>query len=166
MARKFPLLITLAHFFVSWEKNPHQLSCRVQGYVLLSINTLSQRAKKTPMLWLERLKFLSALCCREYLCRPCPSIPLAGTFNSFKDFYLFILLNLAEWAQSREALIIVPVPWMSLIKPVMAKRDLQGLKATMACAFLDRCSLNIINCELAIFICYVQVDSRLHKKII
>merc|ERR1712115_540999 len=44
------------------------------------------------------------------------------------------ILNLAQWPVSRDAL--VNADTVDVIKPIMAEGDLQGLKATMACAFL------------------------------
>jgi len=61
--------------------------------------------------------------------------PSRWTSNSLEDFSLFVILNLAQWPQSREALISAGA--VDVIKPIMAEGDLQGLKATMACAFLD-----------------------------
>jgi len=51
-----------------------------------------------------------------------------------EDFSLFVILNLAQWPVSRQALIDAGA--IDVIKPIMAEGDLQGLKATMACAFL------------------------------
>ena len=61
--------------------------------------------------------------------------PSRWTSNSLEDFSLFVILNLAQWPVSREALIEVGA--VDVIKPIMAEGDLQGLKATMACAFLE-----------------------------
>jgi len=61
--------------------------------------------------------------------------PSRWTSNSLEDFSLFVILNLAQWPQSREALINAGA--VDVITPIMAEGDLQGLKATMACAFLD-----------------------------
>jgi hypothetical protein len=61
--------------------------------------------------------------------------PSRWTSNSLEDFSLFVILNLAQWPQSREALISAGA--VDVIKPIMTEGDLQGLKATMACAFLD-----------------------------
>lgn len=60
--------------------------------------------------------------------------PSRWTSNSLEDFSLFVILNLAQWPVSREALINSGA--VDVIKPIMAEGDLQGLKATMACAFL------------------------------
>ena len=60
--------------------------------------------------------------------------PSRWTSNSLEDFSLFVILNLAQWPVSREALIKAGA--IDVIKPIMAEGDLQGLKATMACAFL------------------------------
>ncbi|KAL9185445.1 hypothetical protein ACHAXT_003222 [Thalassiosira profunda] len=60
--------------------------------------------------------------------------PGRWTSNSLEDFSLFVILNLAQWPGSREALIEAGA--IDVIKPIMAEGDLQGLKATMACAFL------------------------------
>ena len=61
--------------------------------------------------------------------------PSRWTSNSLEDFSLFVILNLAQWPVSREALINAGA--VDVIKPIMAEGDLQGLKATMACAFLN-----------------------------
>jgi len=61
--------------------------------------------------------------------------PSRWTSNSLEDFSLFVILNLAQWPVSRDALIQVGA--VDVIKNIMAEGDLQGLKATMACAFLD-----------------------------
>eukprot|EP00537_Pseudo-nitzschia_pungens_P003374 CAMPEP_0172365510 /NCGR_PEP_ID=MMETSP1060-20121228/10105_1 /TAXON_ID=37318 /ORGANISM="Pseudo-nitzschia pungens, Strain cf. cingulata" /LENGTH=544 /DNA_ID=CAMNT_0013088839 /DNA_START=99 /DNA_END=1733 /DNA_ORIENTATION=- len=61
--------------------------------------------------------------------------PSRWTSNSLEDFSLFVILNLAQWPQSRESLIQAGA--VDVIKSIMAEGDLQGLKATMACAFLD-----------------------------
>merc|ERR1712161_171285 len=61
--------------------------------------------------------------------------PSRWTSNSLEDFSLFVILNLAQWPQSREALINAGA--VDVITLIMAEGDLQGLKATMACAFLD-----------------------------
>lgn len=60
--------------------------------------------------------------------------PSRWTSNSLEDFSLFVILNLAQWPVSRDALIQVGA--VDVIKNIMAEGDLQGLKATMACAFL------------------------------
>ncbi len=60
--------------------------------------------------------------------------PSRWTSNSLEDFSLFVILNLAQWAGSRGALIDAGAT--NVVKPIMAEGDLQGLKATMACAFL------------------------------
>ena len=60
--------------------------------------------------------------------------PSRWTSNSLEDFSLFVILNLAQWPVSRETLINAGA--VDVIKPIMAEGDLQGLKATMACAFL------------------------------
>jgi len=61
--------------------------------------------------------------------------PSRWTSNSLEDFSLFVILNLAQWPGSREALMKSGA--VDVVKPVMAEGDLQGLKATMACAFLE-----------------------------
>jgi hypothetical protein len=61
--------------------------------------------------------------------------PSRWTSNSLEDFSLFVILNLAQWPVSRDALISAGA--VEVIKPIMAEGDLQGLKATMACAFLE-----------------------------
>lgn len=61
--------------------------------------------------------------------------PSRWTSNSLEDFSLFVVLNLAQWEGAKQALLDAHT--VSVIKPYMAEGDLQGLKATMACAFLD-----------------------------
>ncbi|KAL3942040.1 MAG: hypothetical protein SGBAC_003701 [Bacillariaceae sp.] len=61
--------------------------------------------------------------------------PSRWTSHSVEDFSLFIILNLAQWPGSREALTNAGA--VDAVTPIMAEGDLQGLKATMACAFLD-----------------------------
>jgi len=61
--------------------------------------------------------------------------PSRWTSNSLEDFSLFVILNLAQWPVSREALIQAGA--VDVIKNIMSEGDLQGLKATMASAFLD-----------------------------
>lgn len=61
--------------------------------------------------------------------------PSRWTSNSLEDFSLFVILNLAQWPVSRDALI--QAGSVDVIKNIMSEGDLQGLKATMACAFLD-----------------------------
>ena len=56
------------------------------------------------------------------------------TSNSLEDFSLFVVLNLAQWPAARPALLDAGT--VDAIRPLMAEGDLQGLKATMACAFL------------------------------
>eukprot|EP00978_Attheya_sp_CCMP212_P022513 scaffold67214_cov53-Attheya_sp.AAC.2 len=60
--------------------------------------------------------------------------PSRWTSNSLEDFSLFVILNLAQWPISKEALIDAGAT--NVVKPIMNEGDLQGLKATMACAFL------------------------------
>lgn len=60
--------------------------------------------------------------------------PSRWTSNSLEDFSLFVILNLAQWSGSRDALISAGA--VDVIKPIMGEGDLQGLKATMACSFL------------------------------
>ena len=60
--------------------------------------------------------------------------PTRWTSNSLEDFSLFVILNLAQWPVSRDALIQAGA--VDVVKPIMSEGDLQGLKATMACAFL------------------------------
>lgn len=60
--------------------------------------------------------------------------PSRWTSNSLEDFSLFVILNLAQWPVSRETLVNAGA--VDVVKPIMAEGDLQGLKATMACAFL------------------------------
>lgn len=61
--------------------------------------------------------------------------PSRWTSNSLEDFSLFVVLNLAQWNGSKKTLIDAGT--VDVIKPMMSEGDLQGLKATMACAFLD-----------------------------
>jgi len=63
------------------------------------------------------------------------SPPSRWTSNSLEDFSLFVVLNLAQWSGSKKALVNSGA--VDIVKPIMAEGDLQGLKATMACAFLD-----------------------------
>ena len=60
--------------------------------------------------------------------------PTRWTSNSLEDFSLFVILNLAQWPVSKDAL--TQAGAVDVIKPIMSEGDLQGLKATMACAFL------------------------------
>lgn len=60
--------------------------------------------------------------------------PSRWTSNSLEDFSLFVILNLAQWESSKDAL--AKAGAVDVVKPIMAEGDLQGLKATMACAFL------------------------------
>jgi len=61
--------------------------------------------------------------------------PSRWTSNSLEDFSLFVVLNLAQWNGSKAAL--VDAETVKVIRPMMSEGDLQGLKATMACAFLE-----------------------------
>jgi hypothetical protein len=61
--------------------------------------------------------------------------PNRWTSNSLEDFSLFVVLNLAQWAGSKNTLMDAGA--VEVIKPIMTEGDLQGLKATMACAFLE-----------------------------
>eukprot|EP00594_Rhizosolenia_setigera_P015512 CAMPEP_0178959964 /NCGR_PEP_ID=MMETSP0789-20121207/12638_1 /TAXON_ID=3005 /ORGANISM="Rhizosolenia setigera, Strain CCMP 1694" /LENGTH=525 /DNA_ID=CAMNT_0020643135 /DNA_START=93 /DNA_END=1670 /DNA_ORIENTATION=- len=61
--------------------------------------------------------------------------PSRWTSNSLEDFSLFVILNLSQWPVSKEALQRADA--VDVIKPIMTEGDLQGLKATMSCAFLD-----------------------------
>jgi hypothetical protein len=63
------------------------------------------------------------------------SPPSCWTSNSLEDFSLFVILNLSQWPGSKDALVSAGA--LDVIKSIMAEEDLQGLKATMACAFLD-----------------------------
>jgi len=63
------------------------------------------------------------------------SPPSRWTSNSVEDFSLFVVLNLSQYPGSKDALVSAGA--FDVIKPIMAEGDLQGLKATMACAFLD-----------------------------
>jgi len=60
--------------------------------------------------------------------------PSRWTSNSLEDFSLFVILNLAQWPVSKDALVNAGA--VDVIKPIMSEGDLQGLKATMACSFL------------------------------
>lgn len=66
--------------------------------------------------------------------RNASSPPGRWTSNSLEDFSLFVVLNLAQWPVSRQALIDAGA--VDVVRPIMAEGDLQGLKATMSCAFL------------------------------
>jgi hypothetical protein len=66
--------------------------------------------------------------------RNASSPPGRWTSNSLEDFSLFVILNLAQWPVSRQALIDAGA--VDVVRPIMSDTDLQGLKATMACAFL------------------------------
>ena len=57
------------------------------------------------------------------------------TSNPLEDFSLFVVLDLAQWPVSNEAR--AKAGAVDVVKPIMSEGDLQGLKATMACAFLD-----------------------------
>jgi len=61
--------------------------------------------------------------------------PSRWTSNSLEDFSLFVILNLAQWSGAQKALIDAGA--VDVIKTIMAEGDLQGLKATMSCAFLE-----------------------------
>ena len=56
------------------------------------------------------------------------------TSNSIEDFSLYIILNLAQWPVVKE--VLVNINAIDIVKPIMAHGNLQGLKATMACALL------------------------------
>ena len=60
--------------------------------------------------------------------------PSRWTSNSLEDFSLFVILNLAQWPVSKEALVSAGA--VDTIKTIMVEGDLQGLKATMASALL------------------------------
>jgi hypothetical protein len=55
--------------------------------------------------------------------------------NEKDDFALFALLHLAEWPVSREVLLRANAK--EILRPIMLEGGSQGLKATMACAFLN-----------------------------
>jgi len=61
--------------------------------------------------------------------------PSRWTSNSLEDFSLFVILNLAQWPGAKSAL--KEAGAVDVIKPIMSEGDLQGLKATMSCAFLQ-----------------------------
>jgi hypothetical protein len=61
---------------------------------------------------------------------PCQWLP-----NEKEDFALFALLHLAEWPVSRE--ILLRANAKEILRPLMLEGGSQGLKATMACAFLN-----------------------------
>ncbi|KAI2501423.1 hypothetical protein MHU86_13013 [Fragilaria crotonensis] len=54
--------------------------------------------------------------------------------NSIEDFSLFVILHLSQWPETHEALHKAGA--LEVIQPLMLCGKLQGLKATMACAFL------------------------------
>jgi len=60
--------------------------------------------------------------------------PSRWTSNSLEDFSLFVVLNLAQWPISKEALLEAGA--IDAVKPIMSEGDLQGLKATVSCALL------------------------------
>jgi hypothetical protein len=60
--------------------------------------------------------------------------PSHWTSNSLEDYSLFIILELSQWPVSREALIRAGA--LDVIKSIMSEGGRQGLKATLACAFL------------------------------
>jgi len=66
--------------------------------------------------------------------RNASSPPSRWTSNSLEDFSLFVILNLAQWPVSRQALIDAGA--VDVVRPILAEGDIQGLKATMSCAFL------------------------------
>lgn len=72
-------------------------------------------------------------CVVEYI-RATTAPPSRWTSNSLEDFSLFVILNLSQWPVSKDALLYCDA--VDAIKGIMAEGDLQGLKATMACAFL------------------------------
>jgi hypothetical protein len=61
---------------------------------------------------------------------PCEWAP-----NEKEDFALFALLHLTEWPVSRE--ILLRAKAKDIFRPLMLEGGSQGLKATMACAFLN-----------------------------
>jgi len=61
--------------------------------------------------------------------------PSRWTSNSLEDFSLFVILNLAQWDGAKQSLMDAGA--VDVIKPIMGEGDLQGLKATMSCAFLE-----------------------------
>mmetsp|Transcript_7699 Transcript_7699/g.8969 ORF Transcript_7699/g.8969 Transcript_7699/m.8969 type:complete len:316 (+) Transcript_7699:391-1338(+) len=75
-------------------------------------------------------------CVVEYIRDSAPSVS-SWKNNHLGDGCLFIVLHLAEWPESRDALTRADA--IGVIKPILvtARGDIQGLIATMACAFLD-----------------------------
>ena len=61
--------------------------------------------------------------------------PSRCTSISIEDFSFFVVLNLAQWNGSKT--VLVDAKTVKVIRPMMSEGDLQGLKATMACAFLE-----------------------------
>mmetsp|Transcript_22124 Transcript_22124/g.27140 ORF Transcript_22124/g.27140 Transcript_22124/m.27140 type:complete len:526 (+) Transcript_22124:128-1705(+) len=59
------------------------------------------------------------------------------TSNSLEDFSLFVILNLAQWSGAKKALVDAGAVEVIKSMSIMNESDLQGLKATMACAFLE-----------------------------
>jgi len=60
--------------------------------------------------------------------------PNLWTNNSLEEFSLFVILNLAQWSGSKEALLSAGAA--DVIKPIVAEGYLQGLAVTMATALL------------------------------
>jgi len=84
-------------------------------------------------------------CVIDYI-RASTTCPSRWTSNSVEDFSLFVVLNLSEWpGSSRDALVRAGATYV--IQPIIAAAaaevgfTIQGLKATMACAFLDAGSI-------------------------
>ena len=81
-------------------------------------------------------------CVVEYIRASTSSASFRWTNNSLEDFSLFIVLNLAKWPESRDALSRADA--IGVIQPILVTAEgdfyndtIQGLKATMACAFLN-----------------------------
>ena len=61
--------------------------------------------------------------------------PSRWTSISIEHFSVFVVLNLAQCNGSKMAL--VDAETVKVIQPMMSESDLQGLKVTMACTFLE-----------------------------
>ena len=100
---------------IDWASNLMKCHARSdEDANLISNAATCERPIRTPLA-------TTAPCCRI-------------TTNSIEDFALFVILNLAQWPEANEAL--QKAGTLDVIQPVMLQGKLQGLNATMACAFL------------------------------
>jgi len=62
--------------------------------------------------------------------------PSSWATNSLEDFSLFIVLNLAQWDGCNQ--VLIDAETINIVRPIMCEDgdNLQGIKATMACALL------------------------------